>query len=86
MQSQTVHTENPDAAQAIKADLASLESRMVLSQDNRTLRYGRRFSFGTNQVLVFPVTSYASLKRVLDAVHEHDAHTLTLKGADDGPK
>ncbi len=45
----------------------------------RAIQYERKFIFGNNGMILFPVESYPNLKRVFDILHERDNHTLTLK-------
>jgi hypothetical protein len=50
-----------------------------ITQDKKTLQYQRKFFFGGENRIVFPTNSYPTLKRIFDAIHEADNHTITLK-------
>ena len=50
-----------------------------ITKDGRTMVYTRNFFFGGENVIVFPVGSYAKLKFYFDALHKSDNHTVTLK-------
>lgn len=47
-----------------------------LTPDQKILVYRREFKFSG---LLFPKTSYATLKQVFDAIHQQDNHAITLK-------
>ncbi len=49
------------------------------TQDGKTLRYKRDFFFGGGGNIMFPTTSYQSIKQLFEAVHTQDNHTITLK-------
>ena len=53
--------------------------RLAVTQDGRTLIYTRAFFFGGGENILFPVTSYAQLKRFFDGLHEQDSHTISLR-------
>jgi len=50
-----------------------------ITKDKRTLVYKRKFIFGLNGSIFFPVDTYGQLKRTFDATHKFDNHTITLK-------
>jgi Domain of Unknown Function with PDB structure (DUF3857)/Transglutaminase-like superfamily len=50
-----------------------------ITKDKRILVYERRFVFGANGRMFFPPDIYPQLKRIYDATHELDNHTITLK-------
>jgi len=54
---------------------------MGVTKDGHTMVYKRNFFFGGGGSIVFPVGSYAALKKYFDAVHQSDNHTVTLKQA-----
>ena len=62
-------------------DLSRYEPAAGVSKDGRTLVYTRKFFFGRggDQMLRFPVGSYASLKGYFDEVNKHDGHAIPLK-------
>lgn len=57
-------------------DSGSYNVKLGIAKDNRALMYRRTFRFNA---ILFPTDSYAQLKRVFDAIHEQDNHTITLK-------
>ena len=74
--------DNAESPAPISADtLSKYEPAAGLSKDGRTLVYTRRFYFGQggDQVLRFPVGSYANLKGYFDQVSKHDGHTIALR-------
>jgi Domain of Unknown Function with PDB structure (DUF3857)/Transglutaminase-like superfamily len=50
-----------------------------ITKDKRTLVYKRDFIFGINGSIFFPAERYEQIKRIYDATHEMDNHTITLK-------
>ena len=52
---------------------------MSLSQDRGSLRYERRFAFGFEGAILFPLEAYKDLKSVFDEFHQRDEYTVTLK-------
>jgi hypothetical protein len=74
--------DNADMPNPFTIDNAgSYESKAAIRGGNQLL-FARRFIFGDGGMLHFPASSYDSLKKVFDAVHEADIHTITLKVAD----
>ena len=72
--------EAPEGRQPINAgDTAKHELRLMVSDDQRTVKCIRNFFFGSKDNLLFEVDSYEILKRLFDAIHEADNHTLTLR-------
>ena len=74
--------DNAEAPAGFSAgDLSKYEPAAGVSKDGRTLVYTRRFYFGQggDQMLRFPVASYANLKGYFDEVVKHDGHTIVLK-------
>jgi hypothetical protein len=55
------------------------EMHIRITTDGRTLRYTRRFSFGTDEKILFQVSEYPSLKAVLDLIDKRDAHSIAIK-------
>jgi hypothetical protein len=62
-------------------ELTRYEPYAGVTKDGRTLVYTRKFYFGKGgaELLLFPVTTYPSLKNYFDQVNKQDAHTLALK-------
>jgi hypothetical protein len=56
-------------------------TRLATSTDGRTLIYERRFDFGRDGHLSFPVTAYPVVKEAFERVRELDGLTLSLKKA-----
>lgn len=50
-----------------------------ITRDKRLLVYTRHFIFGLNGAMFIPPEKYGQLKRIYDATHELDNHTITLK-------
>ena len=77
--------DNPEAPGPVSAgDLSRYEPAAQISKDGRLLIWGRKFYFGGNRKLggsslLFPTTTYPSLKAYFDAVNTQDATTLALK-------
>ncbi len=69
--------EEPDAPQPPEQVFGKYEAKVSASGGGRTLAYRRDFSFGG--VMFFPVTSYARLKSLFDAVSKADGQTVTLR-------
>jgi hypothetical protein len=62
-------------------EITKYEPNASITKDGRTLVYTRKFYFGKagGQLLLFPVTTYPSLKTYFDAVRKEDGHTIALK-------
>ncbi len=77
--------DNPEAPAPVGAgDLSRYEPAAQISKDGRTLVWGRKFYFGGSRKgggssLLFPTTTYPSLKAYFDAVNTQDATTVALK-------
>jgi hypothetical protein len=76
------NAESPSPIRA--AGVAGYEVKMAVTKDETTLIYNRTFFFGGNDSVLFPVQTYAQLKRVFDEVHKADNHIITLKQAQQG--
>jgi hypothetical protein len=73
--------DNADAPGQV-ADPSKIASDTVLmSLDNgsNSLKYNRKFYFGSNGLILFPNTAYPALKGIFDAFQKADTHTITLK-------
>jgi Domain of Unknown Function with PDB structure (DUF3857)/Transglutaminase-like superfamily len=69
--------DNPDKPAPFNAsDLAKYEVNMKVIGKNEQLIYNRTWMFNA---LIFPQTSYAGVKKVFEALHESDNHTITFK-------
>lgn len=73
--------ESPDAPTPIKdnQNIGLNEVSMGVTKDGKTLIYKRRFYFGNNGLLTFPVGSYPALKNLFEAFHKINIHSLTLR-------
>ncbi|MDT7807210.1 MAG: hypothetical protein QOJ70_1023 [Acidobacteriota bacterium] len=62
-------------------EVSKYEPLAQVTKDGRTLIYTRKFYFGKGggEPLLFPVSSYPSLKNYFDQVNKEDGHTLALK-------
>jgi hypothetical protein len=52
------------------------EMRIAVINKTEALKLSRKLSM---RGLIFPVGNYSELKRLFDALHENDNHTITLK-------
>ncbi len=59
--------------------VSQYEVKMGITKDQTTLTYNRKFFFGGNQSIVFPVETYDHIKRLFDEIHKADNHMITLK-------
>ena len=72
--------ESPEGRQPILAGAAARhELNITVSDDHQILRCNRNFFFGSKNNILFAVEKYDLLKKLFDAVHEADNHTITLK-------
>ncbi|MEN3335071.1 MAG: hypothetical protein V7641_4436 [Blastocatellia bacterium] len=71
--------DNPDKPAPFNAsDLAKYEVNMKVIGKNEQFVYNRTWMFNA---LIFPQASYAGVKKVFEALHESDNHTITFKQA-----
>jgi hypothetical protein len=75
--------ENADSPGTIadRSGIAKLETQMFLSKDKKVLFYRRRFSFGNDEAIRFPVSAYPVLKEMFESFNKADIHQLTLREA-----
>jgi transglutaminase-like putative cysteine protease len=77
--------DNPESPSPISAgELSKYEPKAQITKDGRTLIYSRRLYFGSmrqagGSSLLFPTTTYPSLKAYFDEIHKQDGHTMALK-------
>lgn len=72
--------DNADRPTPIKAgEICMHEINMGVTKDQTQLIYSRKFFFGGQQTILFPVDSYSQVKRLFDEVHKSDNHMITLK-------
>lgn len=53
--------------------------KMGLTNDRSIIEYSRSFSFGNENILLFPATGYGQIKRLFDTINNSDNHTVALK-------
>lgn len=61
--------------------ISSQQITMGVTKDGRMLRYERRFFFGGNGNILFPVSNYPGIKQLFDLIAKANDHTITLKQA-----
>lgn len=53
--------------------------KMEVAKDAGTLVYTRSFSFGNDQLLLFPAEGYGQIKRLFDQLNTSDNYTIAIK-------
>lgn len=77
--------DNADRPAAINVGpISQHEVGMGITTDQTTLTYNRKFFFGGNGSIIFPVNTYDQLKRLFDEIHRADNHMITLKQTTSG--
>lgn len=72
--------DNADRPAPINAGAVSQhEIAIGITTDQKTLKFKRKFSFGGNGSILFPVETYDQIKRLFDEIHKADNHMITLK-------
>jgi hypothetical protein len=72
--------DNADRPAPIKAgEICMHEIAMGVTKDQTQFIYSRKFFFGGQQSILFPVDSYSQVKRLFDEIHKSDNHMITLK-------
>ena len=76
----------PDNAEApppitpqMTQDISSQQISMGIATGGRTLVYDRKFRFGGQGNILFPVSSYPGLKQLFEQLNRADQHTISLK-------
>ena len=59
--------------------IGSLQINIGVDKASNTLVINRKFHFGDNGKILFPVAVYKPLKSLFDAFHKAETHTITLK-------
>lgn len=59
--------------------IGSLNINIGVSKEGDYISYRRKFFFGGNDKILFPVSAYQPLRNLFDAFHKADTHTITLK-------
>lgn len=52
---------------------------ILIDKSKNILKYKRDFHFGGSNSILFPVSAYQPIKKMFDAFHKADTHTITLK-------
>lgn len=60
-------------------DISKYEVSIMASNDGSLLVYKRKFFFGGDGSIMFPVESYGPLKNYFDVMHKQDNHSIALK-------
>lgn len=76
--------EQPEAPPDLDTNVSRHVLTLGLTNARRRLVLQRRFEFGTNGSILFPVTTYPAMKQFFDLVHRRDAHSLILKRKETG--
>ena len=73
--------DNPDAPALIKPEMTQriCAQEIKMGTDGHVLFYDRSFFFGGGGSILFPVSTYASMKQLFDVVSQGNEHTITLK-------
>jgi hypothetical protein len=72
--------DNADAPASVNAgEISQFDVKIMISKDERTLNYKRKFFFGGGGNILFPTSAYPALKRYFDTLNKSDNHTLSLK-------
>jgi Domain of Unknown Function with PDB structure (DUF3857) len=72
--------DNADAPGGVNGGAVSQYAPNVsVTKDGKSLIYQRKFYFGAQDGIVFPISSYTQLKTYFDVVHREDNHAITLK-------
>ncbi|WP_321471896.1 DUF3857 domain-containing protein [uncultured Paludibaculum sp.] len=66
------------------ADAGNYSTQVLKTNDGRKLIYRRKFEWGYNKRILFPVAAYSNIKQIFDFVQEQDGYTIALKAAADG--
>lgn len=59
--------------------IALLDIKIKTDKSSNTLVYTRKFYFGGDNKILFPVQSYQPLKNLFDAFHKSDTHAVVIK-------
>lgn len=59
--------------------IGSLSITIGTIKEQNLLKYNRRFHFGGDGKILFPVSVYEPMKNLFDAFHKADTHTVSLK-------
>jgi hypothetical protein len=77
--------DNADRPAPISAGtITKYDVNIGITKDQRTLHYNRKFFFGGDDAILFPVGTYETVKRLFDEINKADNHMITLKQAGSG--
>ncbi|CAN5734013.1 hypothetical protein BH20ACI4_BH20ACI4_07740 [soil metagenome] len=78
---QTFEIDSADAPAAVAdpSNIGSLDISIGVDKAANALVYKRKFHFGGNGKILFPVSVYQPMKNLFDGFHKADTHTITLK-------
>jgi len=73
--------DNADAPASIKPEMTQriCAQEIKIGTDGHVIIYDRSFFFGGGGNILFPVTTYATMKQLFDVVNQGNEHTITLK-------
>src|ERR1044071_9272561 len=73
--------DNADAPASITPDMTQriCAQEIKIGTDGHVIIYDRSFFFGGGGNILFPVTTYATMKQLFDVVNQGNEHTITLK-------
>ncbi|HEV7860257.1 MAG TPA: DUF3857 domain-containing protein [Pyrinomonadaceae bacterium] len=72
--------DNADTPGGVNAgEISQFDIKIMITKDERTLIYKRKFFFGGGGNILFPTTAYPALKQYFDALNKADNHTLSIK-------
>jgi hypothetical protein len=73
--------DNADAPPNITPELTQriCAQQIKIGSDGQVIIYDRNFFFGGGGNILFPVSSYAAMKKLFDMISESNDHTITLK-------
>jgi hypothetical protein len=72
--------DNADAPAGVNAgEISRFNIKIMITKDERTLIYQRKFFFGGGGNILFPTSAYPALKQYFDALNKADNHTLSIK-------
>jgi hypothetical protein len=73
------NAESP-ASFPISGDYGNYAAKASFDQKSRAIVYQRQFHFGkTNEIMLFPTSTYSVLRTIFGEVHKQDEHAITLK-------
>jgi hypothetical protein len=72
--------DTPDIPAPITAgNVCRYAVKLGMTKDRSIIVYSRSFSFGNENILLFPAAGYSEIKRLFDTINNSDNHTIALK-------